>query len=418
MSRSVTRRFVIIVSENAAVVDLSEFQPRQKIVHPKGWEPSVSWTGTGGTITTGPLEHEPDDAIWLTLIEDWGLDPVSTRIIPGSVQIRAWDTQTQDGIQRLKYYRARIEPIFATEDRADVDALCASIVKRKPAKVETTTGDLSFLILLSDIQLGKGEGDGTPGTIARVMSSLDNAVQRVKDLKKLGRAIDSIYIIGLGDIVEGCSGDWYAMQTYQADLNRREQEKVARRLILAYIDRFVDLGYRVVCSCVPGNHGENRKNGKAFTSFDDNADISVFESVSEILSANPDRYANVFMPLDCIEKSTLTATFDLNGVPCGFAHGHQFRGGGGGSIGKIESWLKGQALGRLPVGDAQLIYSGHFHHFVCSEATSRTVFQTPAQDGGSQWFSESTGKHSPSGLLTMTVGKAAGRRGWNDLAIL
>ena len=412
--------FAITEPELVAVsmVDLSEFQPRVKHVHPQGWEPSVSWTGTGGTINTGPLEHEPDDAIWLTLIEDWGLDPASTRIIPGSVQIRAWDTQTPEGIQRLKYYRARIEPIFATEGRADVDELCASIIKRRPAKVEVKTGDLSFLILLSDIQLGKGEGDGTPGTIARVMASLDNAAQRVKDLKKLGRNIESIYIIGLGDIVEGCSGDWYAMQTYQADLNRREQEKVARRLILAYIDRFVDLGYRVVCSCVPGNHGENRKNGKAFTSFDDNADISVFESVAEILSANPDRYANVFMPMDCIEKSTLTATFDLNGVPCGFAHGHQFRGGGGGSINKIESWLKGQALGRLPVADAQLIYSGHFHHFVSSEATSRTVFQTPAQDGGSQWFTESTGQHSPAGLLTMTVGKAAGKRGWNDLAIL
>ena len=38
---------------------------------------------------------------------------------------------------------------------------------------------------------------------------------------------------------------------------------------------------------VPGNHGENRKNGKAFTTFGDNFDVAIFDEVAEIFQENP-----------------------------------------------------------------------------------------------------------------------------------
>ena len=106
------------------MTDLSEFQdgkPRWKTDQPKGWEPGIDWRGDRGAVTTGPLTHEPDDAIWANLIADWGLDPSSVQIVPGSVQIRAWDANLGNGeVQRLKYYRASLEPVVATEDHADI----------------------------------------------------------------------------------------------------------------------------------------------------------------------------------------------------------------------------------------------------------------------------------------------------------
>ena len=48
---------------------------RQK--HPEGWEPSVTWNGKKGVLSTGPLDSAPDAAIWDVLIKDWGLDPTT-----------------------------------------------------------------------------------------------------------------------------------------------------------------------------------------------------------------------------------------------------------------------------------------------------------------------------------------------------
>jgi len=389
------------------VPDISEFRRPSK--HPQGWEPSLQWNGKVGTITA-VLENEPDDAVWAELIADWGLDPTRTMVQDGSLQIRAWDTTRDGETVRMKYYRCVIKPREQVKDQADVDELCQWVQKKKPRPVSTDNGG-AFVLLLSDWQLGKSEGGGTEATVDRIMGALDLAVAR---WKKLGKP-STVYIIGLGDLVEACSGH-YAMQTFQADLDNRQQDKLARRLILAYIDTFVDLGVRVIASGVPGNHGENRINGKAYTNWLDNRDYAVFETVGEILAANPERYANASIPL-AINEDDLTMTLDINGTICAFAHGHQFRSGTN-SQAKIEGWWKGQALGFTGVSDAQILFSGHFHHFLCSESTGRTVMQCPAMDGGSNWFTSTTGASSRAGMLSLLIGKDCGPRGWDDLKIL
>jgi len=37
----------------------------------------------------------------------------------------------------------------------------------------------------------------------------------------------------------------------------------------------------MVVGAVPGNHGESRRGSKAFTTFEDNDDLAVFEQVAE-----------------------------------------------------------------------------------------------------------------------------------------
>ena len=399
------------------MTDLNEFKrkPRHKQQHPKGFEPGVQWDGKQGTITA-TLNEEPDDAIWAELIADWGLDPSRTMVVDGSLQIRAWDVNAGDGdIQRLRYYKATIAPRTTTADRADIEALCKEVMKRKPSKpVEQSDGN-TFLVLLSDWQLGKGEGGGTPATTERILNAISASVNRYKELIRSGRKISQIAIIGLGDLVESCNGH-YEMQTYQADLSDREQDKLARRLILNAIDAFVDFGVPIIAMGVPGNHGENRRNGKAFTDWKDNRDYSAFETVAEILSANPERYGHVSIPINALNDDDLTLTLDF-GIPVSFAHGHQFRSGAN-SQAKLETWWKGQALGRTQVSDAEILFAGHLHHFVVSESTGRTVIQVPAMDGGSKWFTSSSGSSSPAGMVTILIGDSVGIRGWSDLLIV
>jgi len=386
--------------------------PRHKLSHPTGWEPSLEWSpGEGGTISTGPLEHEPTDAIWREIVGDWGLNPKDVRIISGSVQIRAWDAQTADGVQRLRYYRARIEPVHRVDDAPDVAALCRMIERRKPRPVQTTGTGRSIVANCSDWQTGKGEGGGTEAMVERVLEARDGLVAKVKRHRRDGTGPDQAVLVGLGDLVEGCS-EHYAAQTYTVDLDRREQARLVRRLLLSYVDALTDLGLPIILAAVPGNHGENRRGGKAYTNMaTDNDDLAVFEQLGEILAANPDRYGNVKIPLGAIAED-MTVTLDVSGVACSWAHGHQITRGG------PEQWWKGQALGRQPVADASILFLGHKHHLWISESTGRTIMQMPAMDGGSAWWTAQTGQSSPAGMVAVMVGQSCGPRGWSDLAIL
>lgn len=398
-----------------AVPEPPERNPR-RVEHPKGWEPGVAYDPTTGSGSiTVQSDYEPDPAIWEHLIADWGLDPKRCSVVPGTVQIRAWDANVGDGeIRRLKYYRATIVGRTSGYDRADVELLCSQVMKRRPRKVVTATADLALVVALSDWQIGKGEGDGSVGTTERILLARDALIERIKQLRRINRAPSEIYLVGLGDLVEGCS-EHYAAQTFSVDLDRAEQTRVVRRLVLAFVDGVVDLAPKVVLAAVPGNHGENRKDGKAFTNVaTDNDDLTTVETVGEILAANPDRYGHVSV---CLARD-FTLALDVCGVVVAFNHGHTARKSGHAAA-VMEDWWRGQAMGRQTVSDADILVAGHRHHLVVSESTGRTFLQAPAMDPGSHWFTSSTGSHSPHGMLTFCVSTGVyGARGWGDLAIV
>ena len=103
-------------------------------------------------------------------------------------------------------------------------------------------------------------------------------------------------------------------------------------------------------------------------------------------------------------------------MPVAFAHGHQFRSGANAQA-KMENWWKSQVMGNTGVARAAILFAGHLHHFVASEAVGRQVFQVPAMDGGSQWFQATAGANAQAGMLTVVIGSDLSR-GWDDLKIL
>jgi hypothetical protein len=70
------------------------------------------------------------------------------------------------------------------------------------------------------------------------------------------------------------------------------------------------------------------------------------------------------------------------------------------------------------VSDAQILFAGHLHHLVISEATGRTMIQCPAMDGGSKWFTSSSGASAPAGMVTLLIGSDLAPRGWDALKIV
>ena len=375
--------------------------------HPKGWEPGVAWDGTRGELTTQPLPAAPTD--WSDLLSIWGLDPAVHRVVE-PVQFRAWDgtVRKADGtseVTRLYYYKASITTVVPGVPHTDYDELRAVIDRHKAKPVRRTKArDRSLVVCMSDYQLGKGENGGTVGTVERIMCALDEITDKVRADKW-----DAVYLLGLGDLVEGCTGH-YPMQEFQTDLDAREQVRVARRLIVEHVARLAPITPRLVVAAVPGNHGENRKDGKAFTTFTDNHDLAVFEQAAEICDGRPGLNRVSFH----LAKE-LTLTVDVSGVIVGLMHGHAGRAH---SADKLWKWWGAQAIGGRPIGDAQLLVSGHYHHLKIDEAGGRTWFQCPAMDGGSQWWVEATGQHSHAGVLTFGAGVGYGPRGWGDLDVI
>jgi predicted phosphodiesterase len=209
-------------------------------------------------------------------------------------------------------------------------------------------------------------------------------------------------------MIERCSG-FYANQEFVTDLTEAEQMELAVHLIVKALKQWAPLFEKVVVACVVGNHGENRKDGKANTDrIRDNADTAVFKTAAFVLEQNPDRYGHVSF---VIPKDRSTLSLDIAGITVGIAHGNQYTS----AQGALKKWWEGQTLGYQPVADAHILVTGHYHHLKVDQYGPRTHIQTPAMDPGSRWFSEGSGQESPSGTVTFVVQEG---KGWSDLQVV
>ena len=382
--------------------DLEEAsRPRPK--HPTGWEPGVDTAA--GSVTVLSDESEPPKD-WSEIIRQFALDPAVWTVDESSpVQVRTWDS----GDRRCFYYRAAVKPVRDAVS-VDVDALVARVRKhRKKAPAASDGAERALVVALSDWQAGKSEGGGVEALVERVERLREAVPARIRELRKAGYPVDRLYVVGMGDLVEGCDGH-YAQQTFEVALDRRSQVKLVRRLLVDLLTSWASLAPQIVVTSVPGNHGENRKDGRSFTTFEDNDDVAVVEQVAEILAANPDAYGHVRF---VFPYQDLTLTLEVAGTIVGFAHGHQARSGSGPQA-KIAKWWRDKAAARHRIGDADVLITGHYHHLQLVQDGPRTWFQCPALDGGSRWWEEQGGATTKTGTLTLTVDAA----GWDHVRIL
>ena len=315
----------------------------------------------------------------------------------GTLLVNRWMGYPKDGEDIWLYqFKAKVvRKVWARQ--ADVDEIFKCIRGHKARK--RPAGEGALVIPLADWQIGKGEDGGTEATVQRIQDSFDRIEDRIKRLRKAGYTIGTIYVIGMGDLVERCANN-YSTQTFTTDLNEREQERVVRRLLLDIVVRVARLAETVIVSSVGGNHGEARNgSGKKYTDDSDNLDVGVFETVAEALAMNAEAYDHVkfYLPDD-----EFVVTLDINGTNVAFTHGHLGKKGANPMM-KAINWWQGQTFGSHVAGDADVLVTGHYHHFAASESHGRLWLQCPAQDGGSKWFRDATGQHSRAGTLTFMV---------------
>jgi predicted phosphodiesterase len=375
-------------------------QAEELAARKRKWIPGVEWLGAEGTITTDAIQGQPD---WSAILIKWELDPNEFQIVE-PVLFNSWGGE--DGINN-RQFKAKV--IRRTSAPVDLEPLIERAMKQKPSS-KKHEGDSIMSVVLADWQIGKADHGGVEGTIQRIMDRKQAVIDRAKELRKIGRQVSSLNVLWTGDSIEGCLGH-YPSQTFLVELDRRDQVKVGRRLLADSLMEWSKHFDEIVVAAVGGNHGENRSTGKAFTGAHDNDDLAVVEQVSEILSANPDAFGHVRF---VVARDNLTLTIPAGEWIIGITHGHMARASGNAEA-KLRRWWSDQAAGRQPIGDADILVTGHYHHLRIADWGGCVWLQAPALEGGSEWWRVATGEVSQIGMLTFITTR---EQRVTDLAVL
>lgn len=382
---------------------VKQVKASQKV--PEGWEEGATWDeATGeGKLTTPSIPLSENITDWDPWLKKEGFDPKYFFIDADTMKYRTWTGINGD---KMVHYNVTIRKRQKTYDKKIIDKYISEAKRIKRKAPQTTVGDNAFVVVYSDWQTGKNEGNGIKGLTKRIEVGLSETIWRYKSLIKAGYTFDEIIVLCGGDIVEGCDG-FYEMQTFSVELDDTAQIKLAVNLMNACIQELAKLGPKVTVISVPGNHGENRgRRGKSYTTFMDNKDLQVAWTLDEIFKSNPSAFGNI----QCIYPQHLdddiVVTYKVKGQVLGLAHGHQFRSGGGAFVpAKAQAWHMKQSYNKESyVGYADILVYGHFHHFTLIE-DPRILIGAPALDGGSKWIEQTHGKLTKPGILTFCIDK-------------
>ena len=391
------------------VKDKSPQYKKKKIDHPKGFEPSVTYknaTGSGEIVSSPQKKNKIN---WKDQLESYfGKDADKYKVLEDTAEIRFWDSNIGGGsVERLYYFKAKIVSNDKYLPDKDIQKLIKLAGSKKPStKKKVSKNSLTFTICLADFQIGK---EGTEESIDRFITYIPKIKEQIKKLKKT-ETIDQVLFAGLGDLVESCSNH-YSMQEFSTILDERSQQKVARRMIYTLIKEIMPMFDKGLVAFIGGNHGENRKNGRSYTTFADNKDVMLAEELQEIFREAPaykDRL--LFM----IPDNELSLTFEVSNTTISILHGHQMKGGVN-SQAKSRKWVSDQAFSRNPISDSDIILHGHYHFFSAYESSDRLIIQAPTLDSGSEWFENTRGDKSRSGLLTFVIG---GEEKWDYIKVI
>lgn len=367
---------------------------RPRISAPKGFEPGVRFdpaTSLAAEVTVALSEIPEDERRWREEItRATGLTvPDERRVILS--QVRTWGDPASPNV----YCRFLIEDRETATPDVDAIALLRQLRPRKAVKT-AFTGDTTLCLSWNDWQTGKLAGGGTAALAERLDAAFDAAAVRARELRKIGRDLGRLVILGGGDMIEGCG--IFPNQPFEIDSDRRTQVRNTTALILEGLDRLAPLFAGVTVLAVGGNHGENRIAGNRINR-GDNDDCAVFEHAALAAERDP-RLGHVNF---VIAQDEPAKTLDVNGWVLGTTHGHVFGKGGGSSEQKAYRWFSGQAAGRQPAGDCDLLVSHHWHHYAARDWGACQWVQTPAMDGGSAFFTDFSGQGAAPGMLSWVM---------------
>ncbi|MEW1813248.1 hypothetical protein AB0284_21405 [Pseudarthrobacter phenanthrenivorans] len=334
---------------------------------------------------------------WTDIFRRFNLDPEAFEIVGDTVRCSTWQTskRTDNGdrdVQNLYSYRASFRR--KTVNGLDLGQLIGGIRDWKPAQKSNNKSDrpAALVVSMADWQLGKGEGDGTKGTIRRLEESLASIVEYADKLK----GVDHLVLANMGDHTENVAGS-YASQTHTVDLNMRDQLTLAIETNLAWIKALAPMFQRVTYAAALCNHGQlSRGNGRDNVTDDaDNATGLIGDTLRTICNSH-DALKRIEWN---VPRDEMITRVRAAGVNMPLSHGHKISG-------KEEDWLakQSQYLTQVHRYIPDVWHTAHKHHAALTDYGPYTRIQATTVDPGSKWLLDAAGMYSRPGTTTFLIG--------------
>jgi len=360
----------------------------------------IIWNGDLGELRTGALDEPLADVSPDSILKLFGYDLSETEMVgllrerhseyySRDLDRKIWKHSYAFSVQKKKQGVETIDPIQLIKELG---------IKSKTRNTKDLTGvESTFVLDWADWQVGKKEGGGTKEFLERFDSAMQATTERITELRKTGRKLNELVIIGGGDMIEGCV--IYPQQSFGIDMSRRDQIKTTVATILNGLYILAPLFEKVRVVVAPGNHGEHRINGYK-TELGDNDDLLVFE-IAELGLKNDPNFDHVSFQIADREMSIIT---DIKGWTYGITHGDVYgKGSGNGIRNKVFNWYKTMAANRHAVGNSDVLVTHHFHHDALEDWGATLWVQNPTMDGGSNYFVEATGHKPKHGMNSWVV---------------
>lgn len=333
-------------------------------------------------IVTGPIAPVATDA---DLIREFGYDPDEIEIVG---TINQWRKEQKDGTFRVSY-QFRHKPRTAN---LNLPALYAAAAKKPRQPLKAATSGIVTVVVLSDVQAGKvGGRGGTPELIDRLVEKREKLAAHLSN-----RRPERTVLAEAGDLFEGFESGGNPMFTN--DLSLAQQMDLAATEVLEFVKVMHRHGH-VDVMAVTSNHTAWRRGRQNLGRPADDLGLHVHRQVAKIAeAAGIDATWTYPAPYD------ESVTLDVNGTVLGMVHGNQF------APGKAIDWWAKQAHGGQPVGAADVLVTGHYHHLTVMPTgrnpytgRSKWWLQAPTTDNGSDWFRNVAGDDSDPGLLVFDI---------------
>lgn len=344
-------------------------------------------TETGkGEGATGPVRVKITDHA--QLLELAGFDPDNFRIVG---RIAQW-TKTHHDREDTYSFFFQTEMIRPDENPIDLPALYAAARRRPNNLLKTASSGRTSVPVLADPQIGKvGSRGGTPELIDRLAEKREKLTAELKRRKP-----DDVFLPDINDLFENFESGGNPMFTN--DLSLPEQMDVAATEVYEFVKLAARFG-PVRLACVPSNHTAWRRGSVNLGRPGDDLGIFVHKQVEKVAKA-----AGIDAEWLFPEMYDESMVVDVRGTRIGLAHGNQFRPG------KATEWWAKQTHGGQPVGSADVLLTGHYHHLAIlpsgrNPVTGRSKWwiQAPTLDNGSDWYRNIAGDDSDPGLLLFDV---------------
>lgn len=357
------------------------------------WSFTQEWNATGdeSTITANNIPQLDTNNIADFIRANGGHIPdgYTAEIVASKFNPTAWvrtEPYGPDGKKMPATTKGAWSYTFRIHKRTDRTSMVDDLLKlvnRKPTKRNDTNTDITFVYAIGDTQIGKSDGDGTPGILARWTESLETARRQWIRAGK-----PPVLIAGLGDHLEGNQSQ-NGRNWYRTELTITEQLRVFRRMLLKTIDTFIEAP-RIDVGVVNGNHDDVQR-FQATDASDGHASESAI-AVAEAIALNPDRYGHVHIYVP--GKNEDHIVLECGGTNFILIHGHQW------TRGKAMEWWEKQTFNNHPAGAGHILLHGHEHEFQISSRRDRLIICTPSLESESTWFKHKAGAVGKAGVVT------------------